>query len=305
MRYIIPQANLTWNRSTAALDFVNYAERNNPKLIDPTYLDDHMQHFLESLAGMYETEWAYRSEYPVQAVEGAVLGGHIINSLDGVINATMNGSSGAPLVSVFFGERGPLISLFGLMGKFASWMDYELVPRPGASMAIELVDLGTPSLLSTGNMAVRLYYAPRVANVESLRPLYTPMSKSSRPRAFSAGNRAHLTEDPRPDDDAIPYKAFKDSTKRFAFQDRKAMEASCKRSGLGTGPGSRRERIRGCLRTLFRYPAVFAMGGIAGIVVSSAGLAAAMAFGGYSMTKGAVEEEWAETSEEPTQETTV
>ncbi|KAI6783712.1 Histidine phosphatase superfamily [Emericellopsis cladophorae] len=306
MRCIIPQANLTWNRSTAdkALDFVNYAERNNPELIDSYYLDDHMRHFLESLAGMYETERAYRSEYPVQAVEGAVLAGHIINSLDEIVNATMTRRGLAPLISVFFGERGPLISLFGLLGKYTSWIDYELVPRPGASMAIELVNLGAPSLLSSENLAVRLYYAPGKINVESFRPLSTSMSTSSRLRASSAGNRPRRTESPWRYD-AVHYNAFKGKVKRFAYQNRETMEAICKRSGFGTGPATRRERIRELLRSLFRHPSVLAMGGIAGIVVSSAGLAAAMAFGGYSMTKGVVEEEWAEAGDEPTQETTV
>ena len=38
------------------LDYINYAERNNRDLLDPYYLDDHMRHSLESLAGMFETE---------------------------------------------------------------------------------------------------------------------------------------------------------------------------------------------------------------------------------------------------------
>lgn len=118
------------------------------ELTNPVYAQ------LLQLANNQQYNLAYNESDPVRAIDGAVLAGQILTSLESVIT-----SAGETKLGISFGSYGTFMSFFGLTQLPAASVDFTGMPDYASSMAFELVTNATGTgIPSTDEINVRFMF---------------------------------------------------------------------------------------------------------------------------------------------------
>lgn len=135
-------------------DYLNVGLIHNATFPGKSMLTDAVYHKLLVLANNHEYNLAYNASDPVRAIDGAVLAGEILESLESVI-----ASGGETKLGIQFGSYGTFLSFFGLMQLPAASVNFTGIPDYASSMALELVTNATGSgMPSTDEISVRFLF---------------------------------------------------------------------------------------------------------------------------------------------------
>jgi hypothetical protein len=157
---------------------------------------------ISTLANHHEFALAYNASEPIRAIAGSTLAAQIIQQL----NATL--TSGAPLLSVQFGEYASFLSFFGLASLPSVSVNFTGITAFASSMTFELVTNSTPT--SAG---------------------YPPLSEISVRFLFSNGSAAENLLTPYPlfgqSSLELPWTTFLSEMESFAIGNQTAWCDAC------------------------------------------------------------------------------
>lgn len=147
---------MSFKKAYTIFDYLNVGLIHNSTATFPAKADltDAVYAQLLQLASNQQYNLAYNASDPVRAIEGAVLAGEILTSLEGVI-----ASAGETKLGVQLGSYGTFLSFFGLMQLPAASVNFAGLPDYASSMALELVTNATGSgMPSTDEISVRFMF---------------------------------------------------------------------------------------------------------------------------------------------------
>lgn len=133
-------SQMSFKNAYSIFDYLNVAQIHNstdeyPALKD---LTDETYAQLLQLANNQQYNLAFNQSEPVRAIDGAVLAGEILSSLNDTI-----ATNGKSKLGVSFGSYGTFFSFFGLVQLPAASVDFTGVPDYASSMVFELVTNAT------------------------------------------------------------------------------------------------------------------------------------------------------------------
>jgi acid phosphatase len=149
-------SQMTFKNAYSIFDYLNVGQIHNstgdyPSLKD---LTDEVYTQLLQLANNQQYNLAYNKSDTVRAIDGAVLAGEILSSLNDTI-----ATSGKTKLGVSFGSYGTMLSFFGLMQLPAASVDFTGIPDYASSMVFELVTNATGTgMPSESELSVRFMF---------------------------------------------------------------------------------------------------------------------------------------------------
>lgn len=145
---------MTFENAYTIYDYLNVGLIHNSTFPGKADLTNPVYAQLLQLANNQQYNLAYNASDPVRAIDGAVLAGQILTSLEEVIT-----SAGEFKLGVQFGSYGTFMSFFGLTQLPAASVDFTGMPDYASSMVFELVTNATGGgIPSTGEISVRFMF---------------------------------------------------------------------------------------------------------------------------------------------------
>ncbi|KAJ5837157.1 hypothetical protein N7447_003183 [Penicillium robsamsonii] len=150
-------SDISFKNAYTIFDYLNVGKIHNSTSQFPhkSDLTDEVYHQLIALAGSHEFNLAYNSSDKVRAIDGAVLAGEILTSLNETI-----ATKGKSKLNIGFGSYGTIFSLFGLLQMPAASVNFTGIPDYASSMVFELVTnaSGTDFPTDTSDLSVRFMF---------------------------------------------------------------------------------------------------------------------------------------------------
>lgn len=149
-------SQMTFRNAYTIFDYLNVAQIHNSTDEYPALkgLTGEISTQLLQLANNQQYHLAYNESDTVRAIDGAVLAGEILSSLNDTIV-----TSGKSKLSISFGSYGTLLSFFGLMQLPAASVDFTGMPTYASSMVFELVTNATGTgMPSEKDLSVRFMF---------------------------------------------------------------------------------------------------------------------------------------------------
>lgn len=147
---------MSFKNAYTIFDYLNVARIHNSTSEFPAKADLTPEVYarLLQLANIHEYHLAFNASEHVRAINGAVLAGEILASLENVIT-----SGGETKLGIQFGSYGTFLSFFGLMQLPAASVDFTGIPDYASSMILELVTNAPGSgIPSTDEINVRFKF---------------------------------------------------------------------------------------------------------------------------------------------------
>lgn len=147
---------MSFKNAYTIFDYLNVARIHNSTSQYPAMADltPEVYSQLLQLANAHEYHLAFNASEHARAIDGAVLAGEILASLEGVIT-----SGGESKLGIQFGAYATFLSFFGLMQLPAASVDFTGIPNYASSMVLELVTNAPGSgIPSTDEINVRFKF---------------------------------------------------------------------------------------------------------------------------------------------------
>ncbi|GAB0136032.1 hypothetical protein EsDP_00004349 [Epichloe bromicola] len=271
---LLPVINSTFGRDAAnfknaytIFDYINVAMIHNSSMPSGDLVTDDTLSALRALASTHEWNLAFNASEPVRAIAGSLLAGHVLGSLQAVVDGGGGGGAAAaspPRLSVQFGPYGTFMAFFGLAQLPLASPDFYGICDYASSMVFELYTASSAARPSADDMSVRFLFANgTAAAADRLRPF-----------ALFGQDRTSL-----------PWNDFKSAMGRFAVAGTDTRQY-CQLCG-GTGPacadGSTDSSGGGGSRV--SKPVAGVIGALVTLIVILGLQAAVMLFGGLRLVK--------------------